>query len=241
MVAMILAAGRGTRLAKLGLSVPKILVDVGGVPLLVRQLHYLEREGVTRVVINAHHLAGQIVAFARTYRGPLELKVMVERELLGTAGGVRNALDLLGEAPFLTLYGDVIVDAPVTPILSAHSAWGASATLTTYSSEELVGKGVLEVDNAGRVTRFVEKERRRGTGLVNAGLYVLEPGFIAQLETGVELDFGHDVLPTAIERGERVFAYELRSPVIDIGTPAALAEARRCATSHGTRGTRRGI
>src|SRR3954454_22943445 len=95
--AMVLAAGRGTRLGSLGLTVPKVLVDVGGRPLLERQLDYLAREGIERVVVNAHHLAEAVDSFAREYTGALELSVVTEVQLLGTAGGVRNALDVLGD------------------------------------------------------------------------------------------------------------------------------------------------
>jgi NDP-sugar pyrophosphorylase family protein len=89
---MVLGAGRGTRLASLGLEVPKILVDVSGEPLLARQLRYLDGEGVDRVVVNAHHMADKVLAFARERSGPPELIVVSEPELLGTAGGVRNAI-----------------------------------------------------------------------------------------------------------------------------------------------------
>jgi NDP-sugar pyrophosphorylase family protein len=89
---MLLAAGRGTRLRPVEPDVPKVLVEIAREPLLARQLRYLESQGVSRVVVNAHHLADQVLAFADEYRGSLDLVVVVEKELLGTAGGVRNAL-----------------------------------------------------------------------------------------------------------------------------------------------------
>jgi mannose-1-phosphate guanylyltransferase len=232
MFAMILGAGRGTRLASLGLEVPKILVEIGGVPLLERQLSYLERQGISNVVVNAHHMAEQVLEFARTYSGPLELDVVVEPRLLGTAGGVRNALDLLGDEAFFVLYGDVLLDAHVRPMLEAHVARDAEATLAVYESDDLAGKGVVEVGSGERVTRFAEKERTSGSGLVNAGLYVLEPSFVAPLERGVELDFGREVLPAAVDRGARIFAYRLPRPVIDVGTPETLDYARAQPRNH---------
>jgi mannose-1-phosphate guanylyltransferase len=227
MEVMLLAAGRGTRLQNLGLGVPKILVDVGGEPLLAHQLRYVEREGATRVVINAHHLAEQVLAFASRYDGPLELLTIVEPRLLGTAGAVRNALHLFRESPFVVLYGDVLIDATIADVLRAHRESGAVATLTAYESGDLEGKGVLDVDGSGRVTGFVEKGRTSGRGLVNAGLYVVERSLIAELPPGVELDFGHDVLPTALADRATLHAYRLGSPVIDVGTPAALALAQQ--------------
>lgn len=227
MEVMLLAAGRGTRLRKLGLGVPKILVDVGGEPLLAHQLRYLEREGATRVVINAHHLAEQVVAVASSYEGPLELLTLVEPRLLGTAGAVRNALHLFRRSPFVVLYGDVLIDASLPDIVDAHLESGGLATLTAYESNRLEGKGVIEVDDAKRVTGFVEKGSSSGSGLVNAGLYIVDHDLIADLSPGVEMDFGLDVLPAAIADGKPIFAYTLRSPVIDVGTPEALALAQR--------------
>ena len=228
---MILAAGRGTRLGPLGLAVPKVLVEVGGDPLLARHLRYLEREGVNRVVVNVHHLAEQIQHFAREYDGGVELVVVGEPELLGTAGGVRNALPHLGPRSFLVLYGDVLIEESLAPLVAAHERSGAVATVTVYESSETEGKGVVEVDENDYVRRFVEKRANPKPGLVNAGLYVVEPDLVAALPSGTASDFGHDVLPQAVERGERILAYRLQSAVLDIGTPEALALAQAAARS----------
>jgi NDP-sugar pyrophosphorylase family protein len=223
---MLLAAGRGTRLQELGLTVPKILVDIGGEPLLAHQLRYLEREGATRVVINAHHLAGQVVDFAKSYAGTVELLTVVEKRLLGTAGGVRSALHHFREQSFAVLYGDVLLDARLTDVFATHRSSGGVATLTAYESDEVLGKGLIEVAADGRVTTFAEKCRSSGRGLVNAGLYVIDRSFVEPLPPDTELDFGYDVLPPAIDAGAPVFAHLLRSPALDVGTPAALALAR---------------
>jgi|ERR1039457_5231124 mannose-1-phosphate guanylyltransferase len=230
MNAMVLAAGRGTRLAALEPDVPKPLVDIGGEPLLARQLRYLRSNGVRRVVVNAHHLSAAIESFARDYRTPggPELVVITEPELLGTAGGVRNALGQLGEEPVVILYCDVLISEPLAPLAQAHRESGAAATLAVYESDQLERKGVISVDARGRVTEFVEHRRFDPgvRGLVNAGLYVLEPAFIAQIPAGVVSDFGHDVFPAALARGEHLGTHMLPAPVLDVGTPEALAYAR---------------
>jgi NDP-sugar pyrophosphorylase family protein len=207
--------------------VPKILVDIGGEPLLAHQLRYLEREGASRVVINAHHLSEQVLDFANSYAGPLELLTVVEPKLLGTAGAVRNALHLFRERTIVVLYGDVLIDARLRDVIDAHRGGAAAATLTAYESDELVGKGVIEVDDAGRVTGFAEKARSSGRGLVNAGLYVVERDLIEGLAPSIELDFGHDVLPAAVAEGRPILVYLLTTPVIDVGTPEALDLAQR--------------
>jgi NDP-sugar pyrophosphorylase family protein len=226
---MILGAGRGTRLATMGLTVPKVLVDVGQRPLLERQIDYLSTHGVERVVVNAHHLAEAVEAFARQYTGPVDLTVVTEPRLLGTAGGVRNALPALGDEPFFVLYGDVLVDQPLTEIAETHGSRGAAATVTVYQTNDIEGKGTVVTDEDGWVLAFAEKDPDAPTpALVNAGLYVLDPGFVARLPHGRELDFGRDVFPTALDEGARIFAYLLDKAVIDVGTPEGLAagEAR---------------
>jgi NDP-sugar pyrophosphorylase family protein len=227
---MILAAGRGTRLATVEPDVPKPLVMIGGEPLLARQLRYLGANGVRRVVVNAHHLSAAIEAFAAEYRtrGALQLTVVTETELLGTAGGVRNALERLGDDPFVVLYGDVLISAPLAPLLATHHDAGAAATLAVYESDQLAQKGVVRVDDDGRVIGFVERgafpagER----ALVNAGLYIVEPSLIERIPAGAVADFGHDVFPQALARGERLATHRLASAVLDIGTPEALMLAR---------------
>ncbi len=233
---MILAAGRGTRLGTIGEETPKILLEIGGEPLLSRHLRYLEREGVRRVVLNAHHLADQVQRVVDAYRGPIELTVLVEPTLLGTAGAVRNALPQLGPGPFIVLYGDVLIEEPLAPLVDAHRRADATATLTVYNSTATAGKGVVEVDSAGRVLRFAEK-RHDGPGLVNAGLYVLERRLVAALPAGIPLDFGHHVLPAAVAQDEIVFTYRLSDEVIDIGTPEALSRAREMLVRRAVRHT----
>lgn len=229
MNAMILAAGKGTRLGELGKAIQKALVDVGGEPLLSRHLSYLEQQGVHRVVVNAHHLAEQVQEFLDAYDGPLETTCIVEQELLGTAGGVRNALEELGGEPFVVLYGDILLDESLSPLVALHQRENAVATLAVHPAEDVEGKGVVELGPDDRVTGFVEKP---GSAVarpawINSGVYVLDPALVAELPAGKPLDFGRDVLPAAVQRGARVYGHRLREAVIDVGTPEALELGRR--------------
>jgi mannose-1-phosphate guanylyltransferase len=229
MNAMILAAGRGTRLGKLAQTIPKVLVDVGGEPLLARQIRYLKDDDVDRIVINAHHLADQIERFVAEHPLSADIDVVFEPELLGTAGGVRNALGHLGEEPFVVLYGDVIVDEPLGEVSLTHRQARASATLTLYQTEEVEGKGTVQLAPNGTVSAFQEKTSSHlddGHAYVNAGLYIIDPGLLRNLPPGIAMDFGHDVFPAALAQGSTIMAHVLASPVIDMGTPAMLEMAR---------------
>jgi mannose-1-phosphate guanylyltransferase len=229
---MLLAAGRGTRLAPLGLSVPKILVDVAGEPLLARQLRYLAGEGATRVVVNAHHLAEQVQAFAADHSGRPDLVVITESELLGTAGGVRNALAEFSSDPIVILYGDVLTQAALPPIIASHRESGVAATITVYQSTETAGKGTVAVDGQDRLLGFHEKADQRAptpprAELINAGLYVLQRSFVAEFVRERQVsDFGHDVFPEALARGVEIGVHRLAAPVLDVGTPPTLRQAQ---------------
>jgi mannose-1-phosphate guanylyltransferase len=227
MNAMILAAGLGTRLGSIGRATPKVLIDIGGRPLLDRNLDYLRRQGISRVVINVHHLAPIVESFIESYEGPLELVCVFEERLLGTAGGVRNALGHLEPGPFVVLYGDVLVEDQLDALVEFHRINQAIATLAVHEADSAEGKGIVEIDETGRVGSFVEKgQRGAGRALINSGIYVLESKLIEPLAPDATCDFGEDVFPKVLASGVPIFAYRLRTPVIDIGTPEGLTLAR---------------
>ena len=126
------------------------------------------------------------------------------------------------------LYCDVLISEPLAPIVATHSGSGAIATLAVYESDRLHAKGVVSVDATGRVTGFVEHGAfpDDARGLVNAGLYVVDPSLIERIPAGAVADFGHDVFPDALARGEHLATHLLPEPVLDLGTPAALALGR---------------
>ena len=227
MQVMLLAAGRGTRLGELGRQTPKVLVEIGGQPLLGRQIDYLAREGAELVVINAHHLSEQVVEFVESREHPCRVEVVVEPELLGTAGGLRGALDHFElHMPIVVLNGDTLVDAPLERIVNAHLESGAAGTICASWLEDTTGKGVLEVDPRGDVIGFEEKPASSRPGLASAGLYVLERELAALIPQGVYSDVAEDLFPFAHKLELTLRAEPLEGTFTDIGTPESLAEVQ---------------
>jgi len=121
--AMILAAGRGSRLAPLTDDIPKPLLEVHGQPLISHQLRRLKRAGIERVVINLHHLGQDIrQALGDGNRFGLNIQYSAEPELLETGGGIAYAREFLGEAPFVLLNGDIWTDFDFTRLPSSLPA-----------------------------------------------------------------------------------------------------------------------
>jgi mannose-1-phosphate guanylyltransferase len=226
MQAMLLAAGRGTRLGPLGRTIPKALVDLGGRPLLARQLERLAAYGVRDVVVNAHHLAEQIVAYVERAQLPCSVRVVVEPTLLGSAGGLRNAQPCFDPArPVLVLNADTLLDAPLGDVVAAHLAAGADLTIATSHVADVRGKGVVTAGPDGAVTAFVEKPAGGGPGQVNAGLYVFGHRAIGLVAPGEIADIALDLVPRVLAAGH-VRAHPLEAAPLDIGTPETLEAAR---------------
>lgn len=221
---MLLAAGRGTRLAPLTHSIPKILAPLGGRPLLEHQLEYLTGSGVTEIAINVHHHSDQVLACIEGLSLDVPVRISHEAQLLGTAGALLPLRDFFTE-PVVVLYGDVVTNASLAELMDEHRRHDPLATLVVYPATEIEGKGVCLVDDTGRISAFAEKPDSASTeALINGGLYVVSPRVLDLLAPG-ESDFGRDVWPLALADGELLRASVLEAYLRDIGSPAALAAA----------------
>jgi mannose-1-phosphate guanylyltransferase len=230
MNAVILAAGRGSRLGQIGEETPKPLIDVGGRPPLARHLENCKRHGVKRVFINTHHLAGKIRNFCGDGSAwGLAITYSFEPELLGTAGALDNFRQVLAWAPFFVIYGDNLVEPDLGDLRLAHESSGAAATIALHHREDVSTSGMVVCDSAGRITKFVEKPalHERISHLVNAGIYVLSPNLLDLIPHGVEYDFGRNLFPSMLERGESLAGHVITDPVLPVDTPELLEAARR--------------
>lgn len=219
---MILAAGEGTRLRPLTLTLPKPMVPVANTPLLVRTVELLRSQGVRELAVNLYHKPEAI----RAHFGA-SLTYSDETELLGTAGGVKRLEGFL-DTTFAVLYGDNLYDFALELLVRFHRESGALATIATFETPNPTACGLVVTDSAGRVTRFQEKPRAEEvfTNTANAGVYILEPEVLASIPVGVACDFGRDIFPALLERAPgRVVALPLGGYLRDTGTPANYRQA----------------
>jgi len=184
--AIVLAAGAGTRLAPATQHTPKPLLPFLNRPLLEHVLRRLASAGVAQVWLNAHHHAGQLVAFAQQDPVPgLQVEVVVEPLLLGTGGGIRNLAPRLEPGPLLVLAGDILADFDLEALLARHRGVGGVATMALTPRADPARYGAVEIDARGRLTDVAGLLGRPGErALVNASAHLLEPGFIELLPRG---------------------------------------------------------
>lgn len=232
---MVLAAGEGTRLRPLTLSLPKPMVPVANVPLLARTLAMLARQGVRDIAVNLFHRPDAITDLlgADGADGAARLGVSVtfshETTLMGTAGGVKRMEGFLSEGgPFLVFYGDNLYDVHLAPLLDFHRVRGGLATIATFEAENPSACGLVVTDSDGRVTRFQEKPPPEEvfTREANAGVYVLEPEVLKAIPPDTVFDFGKDIFPVLLrENPGSMYAVRLSGYLQDTGTVPAYRKA----------------
>ncbi len=220
MRAMILAAGRGERMRPLTDACPKPLLKAGGKPLIVWHVERLRQAGFTALVINHAHLGGMLEqALGDGTRYGVSIAYSAEGEALETAGGIRHALPLLGEAPFLVINGDIYCDydpARLRALPERLAAGGDLAQLVVVPNPDHHPAGDFHLDASGRLSSDGEPR------LTFAGIGVYRPELFAALEDGRKAPLG-PLLRRAMADG-RVGGERHDGLWLDIGTPQRLAE-----------------
>jgi mannose-1-phosphate guanylyltransferase len=223
--AVLLAGGLGTRLRPLTDHTPKCLVDVGGRTLLDLWLDALAEIGVAEVLVNTHHLAARVDDHLARRPGGPPVRTAYEPELLGSAGTLRrNAGFLASESSFLVLNADNVTDFDLRALVDAHEAGGRVATLTVFETARPRECGIVEVRD-GVMTGFEEKPSQPRGNLANAGMYAFSPGVLGLVTGPDPVDIGYHLLPRLVGRAGVVSIGDAR--LVDVGTPDALARARR--------------
>jgi histidinol-phosphate phosphatase family protein len=230
--AVIVAGGAGTRLRAAEPGRPKVLVQVGGEPLLAHHLRWLGRHGVEEVFVTAGHLADEVEAYlAASGPSPSRPRCTLVRESrpLGTAGALARLTSSLRQS-FFVIYGDVLASVDLGRLGRVHGQRDGLATLVAHPNSHPHDSDLIETDGDDRVLRLIPA-RGRPTGdpanLVSAALYALEPSALRYVAPGIRQDFVRDVFPAMLAAGERLQAYRTPEYVKDMGTPERLAAVRR--------------
>ena len=156
---------------------PKCMVTIDDQPLLDIWLDAFNRAGVDEVLVNLHHLPEVVRRHVAARTGPPAVHLVFEPELLGSAGTLlANRSWVANEAFFLACNADNLTDFELQDLIDVHRTGDAVATLTAFHSENPSAGGVLEVDEAGRMTGFTEKPRAAGLRPGERGDVRVQPG-----------------------------------------------------------------
>ncbi len=229
MQAIIMAGGEGTRLRPLTCSLPKPMVPVLGKPAMEYSVALLKRHGVTEIGVTLGFLPHKIREyFGDGARLGVQMRYYEEKTPLGTAGGVRQAASDIHDT-FLVLSGDAVTDVDLAAAVAYHHAKGAKATIVLKPVEVPLEYGVAVTDDAGRITRFLEKPGWSEvlSNTVNTGIYILEPDVLALVPQGELFDFSRDLFPRMMEQDMPIYGYVTDRYWCDIGDLGAYRQCHR--------------
>jgi mannose-1-phosphate guanylyltransferase len=221
MRAMLLGAGLGTRLRPITYELPKPIVPVLGEPVMGHILRLLARHGFDEVIANLHYFPDLIRdRFGDGSDYGVKLGYSFEEELLGTAGGVRNVRDFLGDETFLIISGDALTDVDLGALWRRHREAGGIGTLALKRVEDTSQLGVVIVGEDGRIQGFQEKPdpAEALSNLGNCGIYVFEPEIFDYFPETDFVDWAQDVFPTLLDQDVPFHGHEISDYWNDIGS-----------------------
>ncbi|MGG6295855.1 sugar phosphate nucleotidyltransferase [Leptolyngbya sp. AN02str] len=233
MKAMILAAGKGTRVRPITYTIPKPMIPILQKPVMEFLLELLRRHGFDEIMVNVSHLAYEIESYFRDgQRFGVQIAYSFEGriidgdlvgEALGSAGGMRKIQDFspFFDDTFIVMCGDALIDLDLSEAVRWHREKGAIATIIMKSvpKEEVSSYGVVVTDEEGRIKAFQEKpsvEEALSTD-INTGIYIFEPEIFKYIPSGEEYDIGGQLFPRLVEENAPFYGLSMDFEWIDIG------------------------
>jgi NDP-sugar pyrophosphorylase family protein len=223
MNAMLLAAGRSTRLGAIGAALPKPLVPICGYPAITYGLAACARAGITRAVVNVFHHGDILQSTLGASAQGVDLEYSVEEVLLGTGGGLAYARPRFGSGPVLVMNAKVVAELDLATFIAAHAARRAVATMLLRDDPEARRWGAISTDETGRVVGILDARSPRApegrvTERMFTGIHVVEPALLDRLR--VEFcDVIRDAYIPALVAGETIRAEVLAGYFAEHSTP----------------------
>lgn len=220
MIAVIMAGGKGTRIASVNSEVPKPMIPIGGKPILEYTVEMLKNQGYTEIVLVVGHM-GEIIKsyFQDGAKWGVSVSYIVEETPLGTAGALYYLKDRI-TSDFLLINGDIIFDVDIQKFAEYHRARHCTATILTHPNSHPYDSGLIIAGEDGRVSRWLTKEDERTwyRNRVNAGIHMLSPRVFDYFTSLQKTDLDRDILKQLIPEGE-LYCYDSPEYVKDMGTP----------------------
>jgi mannose-1-phosphate guanylyltransferase len=223
--AVIMAGGKGTRIRPLTIIRPKPMVPVVNRPLIDYVIETIKNSKVREIIVTLSYFQSHIKSHLK--QNDLNIKYIVEKRPMGTAGGVMNALKYIDDT-FFVLSGDVLIDLDLNKLLKFHREKKAIATIVLTTVDDPTHYGIAVLDENDQIVKFLEKPSRKEvfSKVANTGTYVLEPEVFDYIEPRKgEIDFSKDIFPVLIEKKAGIFGYTLDGYWNDVGRPETYLKA----------------
>ena len=171
--AIVLAGGLGTRLRSVIQEIPKPMAPVAGKPFLEYLLHYLENQGIKKVILSTGYKHETILAYFGTQWHNLQIEYVIEEQPLGTGGAIKLALKRTTTDHILILNGDTFFAADLRKLSAFHFEKKAQLSIAAKEMDDLSRYGSLKFNDNYRIIDFIEK-KEQNSGYINGGIYLLD-------------------------------------------------------------------
>ena len=233
MKVVLMAGGRGTRIAELFPNIPKPLIPVAGMPILEREIRSLCAQGFKDIILTVGYLADKIISyFGDGSQFGAKIDYFVEESPLGNAGALFRLREKIGDESFLLLNADAAFDVDFNRMVAFHKNHGGLVTLFTHPNSHPYDSGLIVANENGHVEKWLAKEDERPQwydNRVNAGLHVIDPKVLdISLKTlEINKEFGFPQGKVDLDRqilkplcgSNMMFCYDSPEYVKDMGTP----------------------
>ncbi len=219
MKAVVMAGGFGTRLRPLTCNLPKPMVPMGNRPMMEHIFSLLEQHNFTDVSAMLYFSPEDIRGYFQDGKKfGLKMKYFLPTGDLGTAGCIKFAQEELDET-FLVMSGDVLTDFDLTDALKFHKEKKALATMVLTRVTNPLPYGVVIIDEAGRITRFLEKPSwgEVFSDTINTGIYILDPKVLDEIPADRNFDFSKDLFPKLLQEKKPIYGYVANGYWKDVG------------------------
>ncbi|HYT56710.1 MAG TPA: nucleotidyltransferase family protein [Verrucomicrobiae bacterium] len=234
MKAMVLAAGQGTRLRPITDNIPKALVPVAGRPMIEYPLLLLRHYGIREIIINLHQFGEQIEKYLGDGKKlGVEITYSDEPELLDTGGGLCKAKPFLRDGTFIVINTDALIDLNLAEAIAFHKKMSAAATLVLRPDENADQYGSMDVDDRGKICRFLQSKAPIGPSgpirkLMFTGVQILEPkvfDYMNASEARQKFSTTKETYPKMLLAGEALYGFCFEGFWQDLGTSERIRSA----------------
>lgn len=224
MKAIILAGGEGTRLRPMTCRMPKPMVRMFDKPVMEHIINLLKRNEITDIAATLMYLPYTVTDyFSDGSEFGVTMTYYMEKEPLGTAGGVRQCESFYGNEDVLVISGDAVCDFDLKQAIAFHKMKNADATILLYRHPTPLEYGIVMTDSEGHIERFVEKPvwGQVFTDLVNTGVYILSPNALSRIPQNTIYDFSKELFPAMLAEKAALYGYEATGYWCDMGDCSA--------------------
>ncbi len=230
MKVVIIAGGKGTRMAEFIKDTPKSLIKIGEKPIVEHQIKLLKSYGIKEIWLLLGYLGDQIKEYLKDgKKWGVNLHYYEEKEPLGTAGAIKMLEKEIKE-DFLALSGDVMMNFDVKRFINWHKQKKGIASIVVHPNDHPFDSDLVETDNKGEIISLLKRPHPKGAiyrNLSIASLYIFSPKIFKYMPAGKKTDIEKDILPALLEFKEKVYAYNTPEYFKDMGTPERLKKVNR--------------